>query len=235
MIRDQLVIQKLVDTYRYQDNELRCRIESILNEPRKLDGPPKESWKPKIDVADTTPFGVYRDYVEIYRALKDASPAKAGILALESGATECDYETLIALKSLVMCGICKSEARAVACRELFMALLKERKAGKLDKYMVSAVLNETGDYYKNEIVDAIIDCMYSPKEKIDIELRAALKGDYSSADLELFSDCETIEDFNNKISMMVKRAKASASFTSKPRENKIAMAVRYMRKENSNG
>lgn len=231
MIKDQLVIQKLLDTYKYQDSELRCRIEAVLNKPRRLDGPPKEKWKPKIDVSEITPFGVYRDCVEIYRALKEATPAKDGTLKLESGTTVCDYSTLIALKTLVICGMCKSEARAVACREVFMMMLKVRKAGKLDKYMVSTVLNETGDCYKNEIVDAIVDCMYSLREKIEIELRAALKESYTDDVVKLFDACESIDDFNSTVAMMVKRAKASATFNTKPRENKIAMAVRYMQKE----
>lgn len=188
------------------------RIKTVESMERKLDGPPEKFTVYQVDTSQAIPFGVYRDYLRLYTQSYNEAEPKDGTIVFPDGEYKCSYEVLNIVKALTVCGVCKSAERATACRELLKAILSRRHDGELSKTDVAQSLKETGNYYKDELVRAITDCAYSVEEQIGLKVRAAMKDKYNDKMLDLFKDVEDMDTFEEKVSVLYKKACADPNY-----------------------
>lgn len=233
MSQDILTIQKLVDTMQVNNAALRERIDNIASEERVLDGPPVKYSPLRVPTDNLEPFGMYQDYRREYAMQYGQQEPKEGTIVIGKETVTCPYRVLIVLKALFACGITKSNERAVACREIFGKIISRRFKGELTEELMQPVLKNTGDYYKNEIIRAIVDSLYSPMEQVTLALKSALGDNYYDKVIELFPEVNDMDSFEDTVAKIYKRACCTASFKVEKKLGKIVNTVRYLEKLHS--
>lgn len=229
MSRDYLITQKLVDTYQCNNTELKGRIDKVLAEDRVLDGPPTKFIQSSMDVEKIEPFGVYQDYRRVFTKLYNQQEPKDGELVIGDEIVACSYMILTALKTLITCGVSKSAQRAAACRELFGLMISRRKRGELTNELIQPALRTTGDYYKNEIIRAMIDSMYTPMEQVDWYLKNTLKDGYDDTVIHLFTGVIDRETLDEEVAKIYKKACMEPSFRVEKNKGKLYNVVKFLR------
>lgn len=225
---DRLTAQKLADTDQFGNRGLVNKINAMSSLARVLDGPP-EKYKPvTLDTDKLNPFGMYRDYRTTYNSLYNEQPPKESELVIGRDIVKCPYEVLTALKSLALCGVCKSSQRAEACREVFSAILSRRKDSKLTLEMMELSLKPTGDYYKNEIIRAIIDSVYSPEDQIKMKIKSAMKDRYKEDMIYLFGETSDVVSFEEEVDRLYKKVCMDPDFKVVKSKGKIYNVVTYL-------
>lgn len=228
MAQDFLITQKLLDTMQIGNEPLKQKIDQITKEPRVLDGPPPKYSPLNIDTTQISPFGVYTNYRTMYAKLYGQQEPKDGVVQIGENEVACPYSVLTALKTLVVCGVVKSAERAKACREVFGLIVSHRKNGVLTLDMLADALTNTGNYYKNEIIRAITDSVFSPEEQVELYVKRSLGKEYTPDVLELFANTDCLESFEEEVKQVYKRACCDASFAVTKRLGKVVNAVRYL-------
>lgn len=228
MAQDFLITQKLLDTMQIGNEPLKQKIDQITKEPRVLDGPPPKYSSLNIDTTQISPFGVYMNYRTMYAKLYNQQEPKDGVLQIGETEVSCPYAVLTALKTLVVCGVTKSAERAKTCREVFGLIISRRKNGVLDFDMLAEALTNTGNYYKNEIIRAITDSVFTPQEQVNLYLKRALGKEYTPDIVNLFSSADCLESLEEEVKQVYKRACCDASFSVTKRLGKTVNAVRYL-------
>lgn len=230
MAQDFLITQKLLDTMQIGNEPLKQKIDQITKEPRVLDGPPPKYSPLNVDTSQISPFGVYMNYRTMYAKLYGQQEAKNGILQIGETEVSCPYSVLTALKTLVVCGVTKSAERAKACREVFGLIISRRKNGELSLDMLAEALSNTGNYYKNEIIRAITDSVFSPEEQVELYLRRSLGKEYTPEVISLFTETDCLESFEEEVKQVYKKACCDSSYAVTKRLGKVVNAVRYLQK-----
>lgn len=230
MAQDFLITQKLLDTMQIGNEPLKQKIDQITKEPRVLDGPPPKYSPLNVDTSQISPFGVYMNYRTMYAKLHGQQEAKNGILQIGETEVSCPYSVLTALKTLVVCGVTKSAERAKACREVFGLIISRRKNGELSLDMLAEALSNTGNYYKNEIIRAITDSVFSPEEQVELYLRRSLGKEYTPEVISLFTETDCLESFEEEVKQVYKKACCDSSYAVTKRLGKVVNAVRYLQK-----
>lgn len=230
MAQDFLITQKLLDTMQIGNEPLKQKIDQITKEPRVLDGPPPKYSPLNVDTSQISPFGVYMNYRTMYAKLYGQQEAKNGILQIGETEVSCPYSVLTTLKTLVVCGVTKSAERAKACREVFGLIISRRKNGELSLDMLAEALSNTGNYYKNEIIRAITDSVFSPEEQVELYLRRSLGKEYTPDVMSLFTETDCLESFEEEVKQVYKKACCDSSYAVTKRLGKVVNAVRYLQK-----
>lgn len=230
MIQDVLTTQKLLDTYQLDNAALRICIDTELSKPRTVDGPPSKYSPLRIEcIENIEPFGVYTDYRRQYATQYGAQEPAEGHIAIKRENVACTYRVLTALKALILCGVSKSTERATACREVFGALLSRRKSEILNEDLIQPALRPTGDYYKDEIIRAIIDSIYSQEEQVEMKLKSAMKDGYTPDVRELFPNVVDMDSFNAEIKKQYTRACCDPDFKVRKHLGRIVNVVNYLK------
>lgn len=224
---DRLTVQKLVDTNQYHNTTLTQKISSVEALERTLDGPPQKYTPTPFDTDQLTPFGIYRDYRTRYRMLYEQYVPHEGEIVIGKDVISCPYRVLIALKTITVCGICKSAQRANACREVFGLLISRREHGELTAEMIQPALRDTGDYYRNEIIRAIIDSVYTQREQVVLQIKEAMKSKYNESMVSLFSNVDDVYMFEEEVSSIYKTACLDPNFRVFKSKGKVHNAVLY--------
>lgn len=230
MAQDFLITQKLLDTMQIGNEPLKQKIDQITKEPRVLDGPPPKYSPLNVDTTQISPFGIYTNYRTMYAKLYGQQEPKDGILQIGETEVSCPYSVLTALKTLVVCGVTKSAERAKACREVFGLIISRRKNNTLSLDMLAEALSNTGNYYKNEIIRAITDSIFSPKEQVELYLRRSLGKEYTPETINLFTETDCLESFEEEIKQVYKKACCDSSYVVTKRLGRVVNAVRYLQK-----
>ena len=224
---DRLTVQKLVDTNQYNNPTLTQKIDSVEALERTLDVPPQKYAPTPFDTEKLTPFGIYRDYRTRYRMLYEQFEPHDAEIVIGKEVVTCPYRVLIALKTITVCGICKSAQRANACREVFGLVISRREHGELSAEMIQPALRDTGDYYRNEIIRAIIDSVYTQREQITLQIKEAMKLKYEESMVSLFYNTDDVDMFEEEVSSIYKTACLDPDFRVFKSKGKVYNAVLY--------
>lgn len=226
---DIAVARKLAATGMNQATDIIEKINAVERQPRHLDGPPDKFRTYRVDQSRITPFGVYRDYSTAYKQLYGSNKPKDSVIVINGEEVNCSYRTLIMLKSLIYCGVCRSADRATACKELFGAIISRRKNGQLTEDAYIASLRDTGDYHRDEIVRAILDNVFTDKERIEISVKSAMKDKYNKTVLSRL-ECNTVDEYDEEITKLYKKACADPDFKVQRTKGREYNALMYLTK-----
>ena len=226
---DIAVARKLAASGMNTATDIIDKINAVERQPRRLDGPPEKFRTYRIDQSRLTPFGVYRDYCSVYGQLFGENKPKESAVVINGEEVTCSYRTLIMLKSLIYCGVCRSADRAVACKELFGSIVSRRKYGNLSEDDYVASLRETGDYHRDEIVRAILDSVFTEKERIELAVKVAMKDKYNAAVLSRL-ECNTVDEYDEEINKLYKKACADPEFKVQRTKGREYNALMYLTK-----
>lgn len=223
------VAQKLAATNMNGNSEVMARIRAVGSLPRKLDSAPPKYMTYRIDQEKMTPFGVYKDYRRFYTSLYNSSDPALCTIVFGDEKVRCSYRTLVMLKALTICGVCKAADRAKACKEIFGLIVSHRDNGRLIESEYVSALRETGDYYKDEIIRAIMDSVFTEDEKIDNAIKSS-GADVNVSEIKEVLKCDTMEKYETKILDIYKKACKDPNFKVMRSKGKAYNALTYISK-----
>ena len=223
------VAQKLAATNMNGNSELMARIRAVESLPRKLDSAPPKYMTYRIDQEKMTPFGVYKDYRRFYTSLYNSSDPAECTIMFGNEKVRCSYRTLIMLKALTVCGVCKAADRAKACKEIFGMIVSHRDGDRLIESNYASALRENGDYYKDEIVRAIMDSVFTEEEKISISIKSS-GAKVDAQEIKEMLQCTTMEEYETKVSDIYKKACKDPNFKVMRSKGKAYNALTYISK-----
>ena len=223
------VAQKLAATNMNGNSELMAKVRAVESLPRKLDSAPPKYMTYRIDQEKMTPFGVYKDYRRFYTSLYNSSSPAECTIVFGNERVRCSYRTLIMLKALTICGVCKAADRARACKEIFGMITSHRDGDRLIETDYAPALRETGDYYKDEIVRAILDSVFTEDEKINIAINAS-GAKVVSSEVRAMLQCTTMEEYETEVSNIYKKACKDPNFKILRSKGKAYNALTYISK-----
>lgn len=221
------VAQKLAATNMNGNSEVMARIRAVGSLPRKLDSAPPKYMTYRIDQEKMTPFGVYKDYRRFYTSLYNSSDPATCTIVFGKEKVRCSYRTLVMLKALTICGVCKAADRAKACKEIFGLIVSHRDNDRLIESDYVPALRETGDYYKDEIIRAIMDSVFTEDEKINIAIKSS-GADVNVSEIKEVLKCATMEEYETKVSDIYKRACKDPNFKVMRAKGKAYNALTYI-------
>lgn len=169
MILDQKVRNHLDSTGLSNDAILVSTINAILNRPRHLDMAPNPI--KLVSVKSKEACGIKKEFELLYNTNYDVENDERGVIDLNSIKIDLDYRVYVMMKSLIMLGINKNEARAMACRDIFMSVLQIPSHDVKVSDLYVDVLVPNGDYYHDTICIAISDILLNSVERADMFCR----------------------------------------------------------------
>lgn len=208
---------------------VREKIEVISNAQRVLDGPPEKYAPMKVDTDSVQPFSVYNLFCSSYHQIYEALPEEECILCIDGKDVKCEHKLFVALRTLMNFGVTSSVARAVACREIFGTVISHVKGDTLTAADVMPAMRLTGDYYKNEFIHAMIDCIYTKEEQVEMLLKIRLGDDYGPDASKLLGCPGDEEALDKAILATYKRASCDPDYVVKKHLGRAVNAVRYIR------
>lgn len=231
---DNLTVQALVFAEKFDDSDLRTKISDMDKKERFLDKAP-DKYVPMSRGIETEAFGIYMRYRRLYAHYMQDYVNTGCRLVIDGREVRCDTKVYVALKVLLDVGISKSEECAMACREIFGAMLSRETVDGITSKEVSKALRLTGDYYKNEIIKAITDSIYSPEEQVKIALRGALKEDDVDYAYDLLGQPVDKEDMEDTIRRVYKESCLDQNFHVKKHLGRTVGAIRYLQEKQRRG
>lgn len=223
---DALVVQRLAENNEMYNSALKAKLDEMMNKERVLDKAP-DKYVPVCRGMEFEPFGAYSIFRSIYAQYdeRDGSDYK---LNIDDEVVECDKKSYTVLRTLMDVGVTKSMARAMACRDLFINIITCRQDGKLVCDDVATVLIPTDDYYKNEMIRACLDCMFTDEEQVVIKLKGMVGEDYSDSLLEKLGNPQDVDELDEVIKRAYKVVCKDQTFRVKKNLGRAINVARYI-------
>lgn len=197
MIIDNKVIAHLQEKGLINDFLLTQDIETMLNKPRFLDEPPKPI--KLYSVKNQEVHGIAEEFNLLFTQYYPAGDVEdCGNIVIGEITRQVDYEVYIVLKILVMLGMSKDEQRAIACRDMFMSIVKFNGSYLTKGDMFINYLIPTGEYYHDTLCSAIIDSVFTPAEATQFKIAQIM---IDKPDAKKFA-AEVVEHYGADISFL---------------------------------
>lgn len=225
---DSMTAQKLVFTGQNYNTELRAAIDSISSKPRFLDKAP-DKYSSVTRGEEFSPFGVYAKVKRVYEQKYMERENKTSTVMMDDTPIKCEFPVFITLSTLMDMSVSKSEACATACRELFCSILNTSKDGTIAREDVAGVLKECGDYYKNEIIRGLLECIFTGKELVMHRLKDMLGKEYYEGVYEKLGSPEDIDQLESTIKNLYKRVCSDPDYHVKKHRGKAINVVLYLK------
>jgi len=227
---DSLTMQKLVFANQTHNIELRNKIEEMGKRERFLDKAP-DKYLATTSGMDFDSFGIYMTFRKQYAWVKSQVSEGECKLQIHGSDVPCDYRVFIVLRTLMDVGITKSRVCAQACRELFIAIYKDMTEEGITIDSTVNALKYGGDYYKNEIIRAIVDSMFSPPEQVKVYLKQELGDDYQDSYYELLGSPYDYDALTEVLKKTYRMACNDQEFHVKRSQGRLLNSLRYLRRE----
>ena len=209
---DSKIIQHLNESGKINDPILVSNIDAVLCRTRHLDEVPKPL--KLVSVKKPEVCGIASEFKALYNQVYAPTEDNMGEIVLQGNAKQCDYTVDAIMKSLIMLGINKNEDRALACKDIFMQILR----------IPSAYIKSRG---------IAKDLFGEEKLVLFIVMRMAIdKPDYATFASQLVSKyhLSTRDELNKFVEDTYKTAKEDKNYTGKIRgvsRDKVAMDYLY--------
>lgn len=211
------------------------RYEAIERQPRHLDKAPKRLSFVKAESIET--YGCCSEFIMRYNDLRDQSKLEQATIDMHGHVRLCDVEVYLALKALIEQGFTNTEEIAMACFDVFKALMTA-PGDVLTIGSVYSVISKpiSDNYYVKELVNGLRVCLFNEKAPVLhwISLCESV-GCYNKA-IELGRDvisrnCKTEKDVEKFLRPIYKEASSDKEFMGKiykPAANKWLIPMIYI-------
>lgn len=182
MIRDGSVIKHITTCGLQDDALLLAAIDEELMQNRYLDTVPAKV--PLVELTKSNErYGTTEQFCSYYKMNYNGADDVPSKLVMRTTTYIIDYTILTAIRTLIRCGISKSETKAIACR----LLLKEIKDCATSSLTITAgnvyaSLAVSGEYYHDALLTGIIESCFTADERFWFECRKLLDDPSLSAD-----------------------------------------------------
>lgn len=224
---DSLVAQRLAENNKMYDSALKQRLDAVMSKERVLDKAP-EKYTPVCQGMEFEPFGVYTIFRSIFTKYSDRGDGPFQ-LNIDGNLLPCDKKTYVVLRTLMDVGVSKSMARAMACRELFVDIVRTHTEAGLTIEEAVQALVFGDDYYKNEIVRACLDCLFSEKEQVKLRLRSILGNEYDDRVVAAIGDPTDVDELDKAIKQAYKKVCLNPEFRVKKNLGRAVNVARYVK------
>lgn len=216
---DSKIIQHLNESGKINDPILVSNIDAVLCRTRHLDEVPKPL--KLVSVKKPEVCGIASEFRALYNQVYVPTEDNMGEIVLQGNVKQCDYTVYAIMKSLIMLGINKNEERALACKDIFMQILRIPNAYIKERDLVVNVLVPNGEFYHDTICDAICDVAFGEEKLVlFIVMRMAIdKPDYATFASQIVSryHLSTRDELIKFIDETYKSAKEDKNYTGKIR------------------
>lgn len=225
---DSLITQSLVANNQMYNTELKTRLDVMLSQERVLDKAP-DKYMPVCKGMEFEPFGVYAVFRRIYNDYAAHRTGDEYTLSIDGESVKCDRKTYILLRTLMDVGVSKSMARALACRELFCDIVNRRTLAGVDIDVTAKALSFGDDYYKNEVIRASLDCLFTEREQVEVSLKGMLGDEYYPGVYEALGSPNDVDELDNAIKKAYKTVCLNQEFKVKKNLGRAVNVVRYLK------
>ena len=223
---DALVVQRLAENNEMYNSALKAKLDEMMSRERVLDKAP-DKYVPVCRGMEFEPFGAYSIFRSVY-AQYDEREGSDYRLNIDDEIVVCDKKSYTVLRTLMDVGVTKSMARAMACRDLFVNIIACRHDGMLMCKDVATVLIPTDDYYKNEMIRACLDCMFTDEEQVVIKFKGMVGEDYKDGLLEKLGSPSDVDELEEAIKRAYKVVCKDQTFRVKKNLGRAINVARYI-------
>lgn len=224
---DSLVAQRLAENNKMYDSALKQRLDAVMSKERVLDKAP-EKYTPVCQGMEFEPFGVYAIFRSLFAKYYDRGDGPFS-LNIDGNTISCDKQTYVVLRTLMDVGVSKSMARAMACRELFVDIVRTHGESGLTIDDAISALVFGDDYYKNEIVRACLDCLFTEKEQVQLRLKSMLGTEYDDRIISAIGDPTDVDELDKAIKQAYKKICINPEFRVKKNLGRAINIARYVK------